>query len=454
MVFLLVGAGLWLSLVTGFFPLRHPGTVLRCTLGSLLPGQKQSRKAEGISPFQAVATALAGTLGIGNIAGVATAIVAGGPGAVFWMWCSALPGMATKFSEVLLAVEYRTRDREGRWQGGPMEYLSRGLGMPWLAGVFCVFCVLASFGVGNAAQVGAVAQVMARDFAVPPLASGLGMALLAGLVILGGLRRIGAFAAGFVPLMALFYLGAGGLVLAKNASAIPGALALILQCAFSPEAAAGGAAGYTVRRAVHFGVARGIFTNEAGLGSAPIAHAGADARGPVEQGCWGIFEVFADTILMCGFTAVIILSEGELWRSGLDGAALTSAVFARALGPLGGWVVSVSTLLFAFSTVLGWGYYGERGIGWLTGENPRAIQLYRICYLLVMVLAAPARLGLVWSLSDLLNGAMMVPNLIGVAALWPVVGRRVKEFRKTEKKRPGRRVSFRGRSRSAKKLRE
>ena len=164
--------------------------------------------------------------------------------------------------------------------------------------------------------------------------------------------------------------------------------------------------------------------------------------------------MFADTILMCGFTAVIILSEGELWRSGLDGAALTSAVFARALGPLGGWVVSVSTLLFAFSTVLGWGYYGERGIGWLTGENPRAIQLYRICYLLVMVLAAPARLGLVWSLSDLLNGAMMVPNLIGVAALWPVVGRRVKEFRKTEKKRPGRRVSFRGRSRSAKKLRE
>lgn len=424
MVFLLAGAGLWLSLVTGFFPMRRAGMVLRCTLGSLLPGRRRGKTEDGVTPFQAVSTALAGTLGIGNIAGVATAIVAGGPGAVFWMWCSALPGMATKFSEVLLAVEYRVRDREGRWQGGPMEYLSRGLGMPWLAGVFCIFCVLASFGAGNAAQVGAVAQVMVQEFGVPPLVSGGAMAVLSGLVILGGLKRIGAFAAKFVPLMALFYMGAGILVLWKNAGAIPGALALILRCAFHPEAVAGGAAGYTVRQAIHYGVARGIFTNEAGLGSAPIAHAGAAAKGPVEQGCWGIFEVFVDTILMCGFTAVIILSEGDLWRSGLDGAALTAAVFSRALGPAGGWVVSVSILLFAFSSVLGWGYYGERGIGWLTGDDPRIIGAYRFCYLLVMILAAPARLGLIWGLSDLLNGAMMAPNLIGVVALWRVVRRR------------------------------
>lgn len=305
-----------------------------------------------------------------------------------------------------------------------MEYLSRGLGMPWLAGVFCIFCVLASFGAGNAAQVGAVAQVMVQEFGVPPLVSGGAMAVLSGLVILGGLKRIGAFAAKFVPLMALFYMGAGILVLWKNAGAIPGALALILRCAFHPEAVAGGAAGYTVRQAIHYGVARGIFTNEAGLGSAPIAHAGAAAKGPVEQGCWGIFEVFVDTILMCGFTAVIILSEGDLWRSGLDGAALTAAVFSRALGPAGGWVVSVSILLFAFSSVLGWGYYGERGIGWLTGDDPRIIGAYRFCYLLVMILAAPARLGLIWGLSDLLNGAMMAPNLIGVVALWRVVRRR------------------------------
>ena len=434
MVFLLAGAGPWLSWATGFFPLRRAGTVVRCTLGSLLPGRRKGQKGEGVTPFQAVSTALAGTLGIGNIAGVATAIVAGGPGAVFWMWLSALPGMATKFSEVLLAVEYRVRDREGRWQGGPMEYLSRGLGMPWLAGVFCVFCVLASFGVGNAAQVGAVAQVLAADFGIPPLASGAAMALLAGLVILGGLGRIGAFAAKFVPLMALFYLGAGALVLWKNAGAVPEALGLILRGAFCPRAAMGGAAGYTVRRAVHYGVARGIFTNEAGLGSAPIAHAGAAARGPVEQGCWGIFEVFVDTILMCGFTAVILLSEGELWRSGLDGAALTSAVFAKALGPAGGLVVDLSILLFAFSTVLGWGYYGERGVGWLTGDDPGIIAAYRVCYLLVMVLAAPARTGFIWGLSDLLNGAMMAPNLIGVVALWPVVRRRVKEYRPPPKK--------------------
>lgn len=428
MVFLLTGAGLWLSLVTGFFPLRRAGTVLRCTLLTLLPGRGRAGEKGGVPPFQAVATALAGTLGIGNIAGVATAIVAGGPGAVFWMWLSALPGMATKFSEVLLAVEFRTRDRRGRWQGGPMEYLSRGLGMPWLAGLFCVFCVLASFGIGNAAQVGAVAQLMARDTGLPPLLCGLAMAFLAGLVTLGGLERIGAFAARFVPLMALFYLGAGTLVLVRNAGAVPEALALIFRCAFSPGAAIGGAAGYSVRRAVHFGVARGIFTNEAGLGSAPIAHAGAAARGPVEQACWGVFEVFVDTILMCGFTAVIILSGGDLWRSGLDGATLTSAVFSRALGPVGGWVVSVSILLFAFSTVLGWSYYGERAVGWLTGESQGAVTVYRLCYLVVMVLAAPLGTGIIWGLSDLLNGAMMAPNLVGVMALWPVVRRRVKEY--------------------------
>ncbi len=432
MVFLLVGAGLWLSVASGFLPLWRPGQVLQATLGSFF--RRRSGREEGITPFQAVSTALAGTLGTGNIAGVATAIVAGGPGAVFWMWCSALLGMATKYAEVLLAVEYRIRDREGRWQGGPMEYLARGLGMPWLAGIFCLFCTLASFGIGNATQVGAVAQTMAQDFGLPPFLTGCALALLAGLVMMGGLQRIGAFTAAFVPLMALLYLGTGALVLVKNAAAIPDALSLIFRCAFTPQAAAGGAAGYTVRQAVHFGVARGVFTNEAGLGSAPIAHAGAAARGPVEQGCWGILEVFVDTILMCGFTALIILSGGELWRSGLDGAALTSAVFTAALGPLGGRVVSLSILLFAFSTVLGWGYYGERAIAWLTGERRWTVTLYRLCYLLVMVLAAPARLTLVWSLSDLLNGAMMVPNLIGVMALWRVVRGRTLEWEISRKK--------------------
>ena len=426
MVFLLAGAGLWLSAATGFLPIRHPLTVLRCTLGSLFRRQKGPR--EGVSPFQAVSTALAGTLGTGNIAGVATAIVAGGPGAVFWMWVSALLGMATKYSEVLLAVEYRVKDRQGRWQGGPMEYMERGLGMPWLAAVFSVCCVLCSFGIGNAAQVGSVAQAMARDFSVPPLLSGAAMALAAGLVMMGGLRRIGAFAEKFVPFMALFYLGAGALALWQNRAQLPGAFALILERAFTPGAAAGAAAGYGLRRAVHFGVARGIFTNEAGLGSAPIAHGGAQALGPAQQGCWGIFEVFADTIVMCGFSALIILSGGDLWLSGLDGAALTSAVFSQALGPAGGWVVSISILFFAFSTVLSWGYYGERAVGYLTGGSSAAALLYRLCYLAVMVLAAPARLTLVWGLSDLLNGAMMVPNLIAVLALTPVVRRRTREF--------------------------
>ena len=428
MVILLVGAGLWLSVVTGFFPLRRCGTVARVTLGTLLPGRGKDRGGEdGISPFQAVSTALAGTLGTGNIAGVATAIVAGGPGAVFWMWVAALLGMSVKYAEVLLAVEYRIRDKNGRWQGGPMEYMSRGLGMPGLAAVFSALCVLASFGIGNATQVGSVAQTMAQDFSVPPLVTGLGMALVVGLVMMGGLTRIGAFAQTFVPRMALLYLGAGGLVLAKNAAQIPQALGLILRCALSPSAAAGGAAGYTLQRAIHFGVARGVFTNEAGLGSAPIAHAGAAAEGPVQQGCWGIFEVFVDTILMCGFTALIILTGGSLWQSGLDGAALTSAVFSQSLGPVGGWVVSVSLLFFSFSTVLGWGYYGERGVGYLTGDNDLAIKAYRVLYLLVMAVTALASPAFLWEMSDLLNAAMMAPNLIAVVGLWRVVRRRTRE---------------------------
>lgn len=429
MVILLAGAGLWLTVVTGFFPLRRCGTVAKVTLGALLRGRNKKRgKKDGISPFQAVSTALAGTLGTGNIAGVATAIVAGGPGAVFWMWASALLGMSVKYAEVLLAVEYRVRDKKGRWQGGPMEYMSRGLEMPWLGAVFCVFCVLASFGIGNAAQVGSVAQTMTQDFSVPPFVTGLGMALAVGLVMMGGITRIGAFAGTFVPLMALLYLGAGTVILIQNAARLPQALALIFHCAFSPKAAVGGVTGYTLRQAIHFGVARGIFTNEAGLGSAPIAHAGAAAEGPAEQGCWGIFEVFADTILMCGFTALIILTEGSLWQSGLDGAALTSAVFSQALGPMGGWVVSVSLLFFAFSTVLAWGYYGERGVAYLLGDNALAVKGYRVLYLLVMMAAAPARPSFLWAMSDLLNGAMMAPNLIAVASLWPVVRRRTKEL--------------------------
>lgn len=430
MTILLVGAGLWLSAVTGFFPLRRCGTVARVTLGSLLPGRGKGRgKGDGISPFQAVSTALAGTLGTGNIAGVATAIVAGGPGAVFWMWAAALLGMSVKYAEVLLAVEYRTRDKNGRWQGGPMEYMSRGLGAPFLAAVFSALCVLASFGIGNATQVGSVAQTMAQDFSVPPFVTGLGMALAVGLVMMGGLTRIGAFAQAFVPFMAFLYLGAGSVILIKNAARIPQALGLILRCALSPSAAAGGAAGYTLRQAVHFGVARGVFTNEAGLGSAPIAHAGAAAEGPAQQGCWGIFEVFVDTILMCGFTALIILTGGPLWQSGLDGAALTSAVFAQALGPAGGWVVSVSLLFFSFSTVLGWGYYGERGVGYLTGDSAGAIRAYRVLYLLVMAASALVRPAFLWEMSDLLNAAMMAPNLIAVVGLWRVVRRRTEELR-------------------------
>ena len=424
MVLLLAGAGLWLSAACGFLPLRHPGVVARYTLGSLF----SRGKGAGVSPLAAVSAALAGTLGTGNIAGVAAAIAAGGPGAVFWMWASALFGMSTKYAEVPLAVEYRVKDRRGRWQGGPMEYMARGLGAPGLAAVFSAACALCSFGIGSAAQAGAVAQVLEADFSLPPLLTGGAMALAAGLVVMGGFGRIAAFAQGFVPFMALFYLGAGALVLWENRAGIPGALSLILEHAFTPGAAAGGAAGWGVRQAVRTGAARGLFTNEAGLGSAPIAHGGADALGPAQQGCWGIFEVFVDTVLVCGFTGLVILSEGELWQSGLSGAALTSAVFRRALGPAGGLAVSLSLVFFAFSSVLGWAYYGERAVGFLTGGSPGWTRLYRLCYLGAMVPAAGAGLPLLWRLSDLLNTAMLVPNLAAVLALRAVVRRRTREL--------------------------
>ena len=436
MLALLVGTGVFLTFRTGWVQVRRFGYIMRNTVGSLFRKKGQADHGSNLSPFQAVTTALAGTVGTGNIAGVTGAIFIGGPGAVFWMWVSAFFGMCTKYAEIALALKFRDTGADGVHKGGPMYYIENGLGKnwKWLAVIFALLGGLASFGIGNIAQSSEIAGAVSGLFGLDPMVTGVALTVLVGVVVLGGVKRIGQVTSLLVPFMSVFYVAAGIVVILMRITDIPGVLGAIFSSAFSFEAVGGGVFGYAIMIAMKNGFARGVFSNEAGLGSAPIAHAGAAARGPVEQGCWGILEVFVDTILMCGFTALIILSGGELWRSGLDGAALTSAVFTAALGPLGGRVVSLSILLFAFSTVLGWGYYGERAIAWLTGERRWTVTLYRLCYLLVMILAAPARLTLVWSLSDLLNGAMMVPNLIGVMALWRVVRGRTLEWEISRKK--------------------
>lgn len=414
-VALMLGVGVWLSMSCGWPQLTRIPSVIRETIGSLFAGRKGSR--EGITPFQAVSTALAGTMGTGNIAGIATALVAGGPGAIFWMWISALVGMMTKYAEVALAVSYRRRAPGGGYWGGPMVYIEDGLGMRRLSAVFSCCCVLASFGIGNATQVHSAAAALYDTFGVAPATTGIVAGVLTAAVLLGGIKRIGRVAESTIPLVSLFYLAGGCAVLWVNRQNLLPALSLIVESAFNPAAVGGGVCGYTVSNAMRVGVARGVFSNEAGLGSAPMAHASADAKSPNAQGYWGIFEVFADTVLVCTFTALVILSSGNLWRSGLDGASLTSAAFRLAVGRAGDWIVSLSLACFALATLFCWGYYGERGVAALVGARRWPVLLYRLCFVAVAVVSPLLRLTIVWNTSDILNFMMAVPNIFALLAL-------------------------------------
>lgn len=394
-IIFVVGAGIWFSWGTGFLQLRRAGSILRGTVGELFRPSGGGGKG-GITPFQAVSTALAGTMGTGNIAGIAAALVAGGPGAIFWMWVSSFFGMMTKYAEVVLAVQYRRREPDGSYSGGPMAYIEDGLGKRWLSVIFSVCCVAASFGIGNATQVHSAAAALRGSFGIPTAMTGAVAAMLTGLVLLGGIRRIGRVTEGLIPLVSLLYLAGGSVVLWVNRGAIPHAFGQIFACAFTPMAAAGGVAGYGVMHAIQTGVAKGIFSNEAGLGSAPMAHASADAKSPNSQGYWGIFEVFADTLVVCTFTALIILTSGDLWLSGLDGSELTSAAFCRVMGDAGQWVVSLSLACFALAALICWGYYGERGVSAITGGSRGWILVYRLCFILVTWVSPTLELGLVW----------------------------------------------------------
>ncbi len=422
MLILLMGTGLVLLFVTGAVQFRHLGTALVEVLGKL----RQPATGDGtVTPFQAVATALASTVGVGNIAGVATAIFVGGPGALFWLWVSGVLGMGTKFSEIVVSLHYRERDATGVMRGGAM-YNLRKQGLPWLGTIFALLTSIAAFGIGNMVQANSVAESLRTSFGISPSIVGVILVVVTGVVILGGIKRIAAFAEILVPFMAIFYLIAGLIVIVLNAAAIPGVLSLVFESAFSGAAAAGGFAGATMMQAMRFGVARGLFSNEAGLGSAPLVHATATTDHPVRQGLYGIFEVFVDTILICTTTGLVILLSGA-WTSGATGAALSVSAFSAGLpGSWGGIVVTVGLVLFAFSTIIGWSYYGETGIVSLLG--PKAALPYRILWLVFIYLGSIGSLHLVWDIADTLNGLMAIPNLVSLLIALPLIRRLQKEF--------------------------
>lgn len=432
MIVLLIGTGVLLTILTGAAQFRFLGRALREVLGKLT----QPGRGEGsVRPFQAVATALASTVGVGNIAGVATAIFLGGPGALFWLWVSGLLGMCTKYAEIVIALHYRERDADGTMRGGAMYVLKKGLGMPWLGAIFALLASLAAFGIGNMVQANSVADALHATFGFDKSTTGFVLVILTGAVILGGIKRIGQVTELLVPFMALFYIGGGMVILVLHAAKLPDVFALVFESAFSGTAAAGGFAGSTIAMAMRYGIARGLFSNEAGLGSAPMVHAAASTDHPVRQGLYGIFEVFVDTLLICTVTGLVILVT-DSWTSGSTGAALSVRAFeAGLLGTWGDVVVTGGLILFAYSTVIGWSYYGETGIVYLFGA--RAAIPYRIAWLVFIYLGAVGSLHLIWDIADTLNGLMAIPNLIAVLASIPLLLRLQKEFFSGPGSKPG-----------------
>ena len=436
MLALLMGTGVFLTLRTRFLPWRNLGWALRSVLGR--QARSGARGAGDVSPFSALMTTLAATIGTGNIAGVATALAAGGPGALVWMELSALFGLSSKCAECLLAVKYRRRSDRGEMCGGPMYTMRYGLRQrrlgAVLAALFALFTVLASLGMGNMAQANSIAQALSGSFAVPPRITGAVVAVLALAVILGGIRRIAGICSAVVPAMAVFYLLAGLAVLLGHLSAVPAALAEMLRLALSPAAAAGGAAGTvtaSVLEAARWGVARGCFSHEAGMGSAAIPAASAATDSPARQGYVNMTGVFFDTTVICTVTGLCICASGVLGTvdaSGapVNGTALTALAFETVLGPFGALLVNLGIVLFAFSTILGWEFYGERAFAYLFGG--RAIPLYRILFALAAFFGAAQSLEVVWDLSDIFNALMAVPNLISLLLLSGTAARELESF--------------------------
>lgn len=433
----IIGIGLYLSIGTGFIQIRRFIYAIKHTLGKVF--EKKEAESGAMTPFQAVCTALAGTVGTGNIAGVAGAIAIGGPGAVFWMWISALLGMCTKFSEVVLAVHFRERNDKGDWVGGPMYFIKNGLPKKWhfLAVLFSVFGMVAVFGTGNATQVNTIVTAIdsvftsynlaeAEGLGTINLALGIFIAVCVALVLLGGIRRIGSFTEKLVPFMAVFYIILAVGVVIMNIGRVPGVFASIFGGAFDPRAFTGGVVG-SMFTSMRRGVSRGIFSNEAGLGTGSIAHASADTGHPVQQGLFGIFEVFTDTIVICTLTSLVILCSGiDIVFGQAAGADLTIAGFIASYGRWVSIFTAVALICFAFSTTIGWGLYGSRCVEFLFGT--RVIRPFMVVYALVSIIGATLDLGLLWDISDTFNGLMVIPNLIAVFLLSGTVFRLTRDY--------------------------
>lgn len=447
--FLLVG--LMFTVRTKVFQISHVKYWLDITFLSLFKkGNKKVLRTDdkhSISQFQSLCTALAATIGVGNISGVAVALALGGPGAIFWMWLSAFLGMMTNYAENTLGIKYRYRNEKGNWVGGAMIYIEKGLGWKWLAVIFSVFCALASFGIGNLSQGKEIANGLKTSFGIPFWVTALLIMFFVGLVIVGGIKRIASVTEKVVPFMAITYIIGALVVIFANVTAVPAAFGAIFSNAFRFQSMGGGIAGFTVMVAMRRGISRGVFSNEAGLGSSVMVHSASDVKEPVIQGMWGIFEVFADTIVVCTMTALTILTSGvynmtayeacaktgaELEASGLlSGVALTSAAFETVFGSLGGKFISIAVVLFAFSTILGWSYYGERAIEYLFGI--KAIPAYKVLFLAVIFVGCNISLDLAVDISDTFNGFMALPNLIAITLLSGQVVQMTKDYIKRVK---------------------
>ena len=418
---LLVGTGLWLTLILKglqFTQLFH-------SLYLAFIKRRENTDEEGdISHFQALMTALSATVGTGNIAGVATAIAAGGPGAMFWMWVTGFVGMATKYAEAVLAVHYREKDKNGNMCGGPMYYIKNGLGWKWMGTLFAVFASVAAFGIGNMVQSNSVAEAVKATFNVPTWATGLVIMFFTALVILGGIKSIGRVTSVLVPVMIVFYVVGSVAILILFIDKLPHAFALIFRHAFTPAAATGGFLGSSVMLAARMGIARGVFSNESGLGSAPIAAAAAKTKHPVTQALVSMTQTFIDTIIVCSMTGLVLIVTGA-WNSGKTGAELTTMAFQSAI-PGGALIVTIGIILFAYSTILGWCYYGEKSMEFLFGE--KAILPYRAVFVVFVIIGATMKLDTAWTLADIFNGLMALPNLVALLLLTPVIMRTTREY--------------------------
>ncbi|MDO5680620.1 MAG: sodium:alanine symporter family protein [Pelistega sp.] len=425
MLTFLVGTGVYLSLRLFFLQFTMLPFALK---QAFLPHKKHGKKSDGsdhegdVSQFGALMTALSATIGTGNIAGVATAVVLGGPGAVFWMWITAIFGMATKYAEAILAVKYRVKNERGEMSGGPMYYLEHGCKMKWLAIAFALFGSIAAFGIGSSVQSNSVALSVQSSLGIDPWITGVVLTVFTGLVILGGIKSIARASSVIVPVMAIVYVLGGLVIIFTNMDKLWPAISLIFNDAFSGEAVAGGAIGAVIR----YGVARGVFSNEAGMGSAPIAAAAAKTDHPGRQALISMTGTFLDTIIVCSITGIVLVM-GDMYMGGERGAALTVQTFNSLLPGFGGFIVTFGLIFFAYSTILGWCYYGEKCATYLLGE--KAVLPYRVIYIVTVMLGTIATLDLVWSLADVFNGLMAIPNLIGLVLLAGVVVKETKDFK-------------------------